>query len=287
MPLGAHMSIAGGIHKALDRGESTGCECIQLFTANPRQWAARRLSEEDVRQFRRRKAETGIDPVVAHDSYLVNLGSPNEELWRKSIAAMCAELDRCARLGIEYLVMHPGSHGGAGELDGARRIAGALDRLLDGSSRSGVTILLETTAGHSASLGATFEQLAQISELVEHSGRLGVCFDTCHAFAAGHELRTRKGYERTFQELDELLGLSRLKLFHLNDSKRELGSRADRHEHIGKGFLGTKPFRMLLNDPRFRSTPMILETPKGKDMTADAENLALLRSLIEPAPAQD
>ena len=286
MPLGAHMSIAGGIHKALERGESIGCECIQLFTANPRQWAARTLPTEDVRQFRRRKAETGIDPVVAHDSYLINLGSPKDELWHKSITAMSAELDRCAKLGIEYLVMHPGSHGGAGELDGTRRIATALDRLLDGSSRSGVTILLETTAGHSSSLGATFEQLAQIIELIERNGRLGVCLDTCHAFAAGHELRTQKGYERTFQELDEIVGLSRLKLFHLNDSKRDLGSHVDRHEHIGQGFLGTKPFRMLLNDPRFRSVPMILETPKGKDMRADVENLALLRSLIEPAPPQ-
>ena len=287
MPLGAHMSIAGGIHKALERGESIGCECIQLFTANPRQWAARDLSEEDVRQFKQRKAETGIDPVVAHDSYLVNLGSPDEALWRKSITAMSAELDRCAKLGIHYLVTHPGSHRGSGEVDGTRRIATALDGLLAGSSRSGVTILLETTAGYSASLGSTFEQLAQIVDLVEPNGRLGVCFDTCHAFAAGHDLRTRKAYERTFQELDETVGLSRLRLFHLNDSKRDLASHVDRHEHIGKGFLGTKPFRMLLNDPRFRSIPMILETPKGKDMTADVENLALLRSLIQPAPPQE
>jgi deoxyribonuclease-4 len=286
VPLGAHMSIAGGIHKALERGESIGCECIQLFTANPRQWAARPLSEEDVRQFRRRKAETGIDPVVAHDSYLINLGSPNEELRRKSITAMSAELDRCAKLGIQYLVMHPGSHGGAGQHSGARRIANALYQLLDGTPSSGVTVLLETTAGHSASLGANFEQLAQVIDLVKLDERLGVCFDTCHAFAAGYEFRTRKGYERTFQELDEIVGLSHLKLFHLNDSKRDLGSHVDRHEHIGKGFLGTKPFRMLMNDPRFRVAPMILETPKGKDMTADVENLAVLRSLIETAPLE-
>jgi len=283
MPLGAHMSIAGGIHKALERGQSIGCESIQIFTKNPRQWAARQLSDEDVLLFKQRKEETGIDPIIAHDSYLINLGSPKEELWHKSLESFASELDRCAMLGIPYLVMHPGSHGIDGVEIGLRRVSEAFNLLFDRSSEEGVTVLLETTAGHRHSLGPSFEQLARIVELVERKERLGICFDTCHAFAAGYELRTRQGYERTFQELDQAVGLSRLKVFHLNDSKQDLDSHVDRHEHIGKGYLGLEPFRMLLNDPRFRGLPMLLETPKGKDMAEDIENLALLRGLIEPS----
>jgi deoxyribonuclease-4 len=281
------MSIAGGIHKALERGASIGCECIQLFTTNPRQWAARSLSGEDVRLFRQKKQETGIEPVIAHDSYLINLGSSNQELRHKSVTAFSAELRRCAKLGIRYLVMHPGSHGGDGDEAGSRRIADAFNVLFERNPEQDVTVLLETTAGHSNSLGGTFEQLARIIELVERSERLGVCFDTCHAFVAGYDLRAREGYERTFQDLDGTVGLSRLSVVHLNDSKRELGSHGDRHEHIGKGFLGLEPFRMLLNDARFRALPMTLETPKGKDMAEDVENLALLRSLIEAQPGQE
>jgi len=285
VPLGAHMSISGGIHKALERGRSIGCECIQLFTTNPRQWASAELSEDAVCLFKQRQIETGIDPVIAHDSYLINLGSPDGELWRKSITAFARELDRCARLGIPYLVMHPGSHRGAGEVAGSQRVAEALNELLDMHPEQSVSVLLETTAGHSASLGGTFEQLARIIELVERRERLGICFDTCHAFAAGYDFRTREGYESVFGRLDETVGLSLLKVLHLNDSKRGLGSHVDRHEHIGKGLLGLEPFRMLLNDPRFRALPMTLETPKGKEMTEDIENLAVLRSLIETVSA--
>jgi len=281
MPLGAHMSIAGGIHKALERGQSIGCECIQIFTKNPRQWAARQLSEEDIRLFQQRREETGIDSIIAHDSYLINLGSPKEELWHKSLESFACELDRCARLGIPYLVMHPGSHGIDGEEMGLQRVAEAFDLLFDRPSGEAVMVLLETTAGHNHSLGSSFEQLARIIEMVERKERLGICFDTCHAFAAGYELRTHQGYERTFLELDEAVGLSRLKAFHLNDSRQDLDSHVDRHEHIGKGYLGLEPFRMILNDPRFRGLPMLLETPKGKDMAEDIENLAVLRSLIE------
>ena len=281
MPLGAHMSIAGGIYKALERGQIVGCESIQIFTKNPRQWAARQLSDEDTLLFKQHREETGIDPIVAHDSYLINLASPKEELWHKSLESFAGELDRCARLGISYLVMHPGSHGIDGEEMGLQRVAEALGLLFDRSSGEGVMVLLETTAGHKHSLGSSFEQLARIIDLVERKERLGICFDTCHAFAAGYELRTREGYERTFQELDQAVGLSRLKAFHLNDSKQDLDSHVDRHEHIGKGHLGLEPFRMILNDPRFRGLPMLLETHKSKDMAEDIENLAVLRSLIE------
>ena len=281
MPLGAHMSIAGGIYKALERGQSIGCECIQIFTKNPRQWAARELTEKDIHLFKQKKEETGIDPIVAHDSYLINLGSPKEELWLRSIQSLAAELDRCAKLGIPYLVMHPGSHVDRKE-DGPRRVAEALNLLFERSTGESVMVLLETTAGQRSNLGSSFEQLARIAELVEQRERLGICFDTCHTFAAGYELRTRQGYERTFQELDQAVGLSRVKVFHINDSKHDLGSHVDRHEHIGKGHLGLEPFRTLLNDPRFRGLPMLLETPKGKDMAEDIENLAVLRALAEP-----
>jgi len=281
MPLGAHMSIAGGIYKAMERGQSIGCESIQIFTKNPRQWAARQLSDEDVLLFKQHREETGIHPIVAHDSYLINLASPKEELWHKSLESFAGELDRCGRLGIPYLVMHPGSHGIDGVEMGLQRVAEAFDLLFERSSGEAIMVLLETTAGHKHSLGSSFEQLARIIELVERKERLGICFDTCHAFAAGYELRTRQGYERTFKELDQAVGLSRLKAFHLNDSKQDLDSHVDRHEQIGKGYLGLEPFRMILNDPRFRGLPMLLETPKGKDMAEDVENLAVLRSLIE------
>lgn len=281
MSLGAHMSIAGGIHKALVRGQRVGCECIQVFTANPRQWVASPLTEENVSLFKQRKRETGIDPIIAHDSYLINLGSPKEDLWHKSMQSFGAELDRCAKLGIPYLIMHPGSHTDGTEETGLRRVAEAFNLLFDRSAGQSVMVLLETTAGHRSSLGSSFEQLARIIELVEQEDHLGICFDTCHAFAAGYELRTRQGYESTFRELDDTIGLARVRAFHLNDSKRDLGSHVDRHEHIGKGYLGLEPFRMILNDPRFRGLPMLLETPKGNDMAEDIENLAALRGLIE------
>lgn len=276
MPLGAQMSIAGGVDKAVLRGWKLGCETIQIFTKNSRQWQARPLSEEEIKFFRLNQEKTGISPVIAHDSYLINLASPEEDLWRRSVAAFVQELARCETLGIPYLVAHPGSHTGAGERTGLRRVAEALEEIRACTEGFHVQVLLENTAGQGTSLGYRFEHLAS---LVEDGERLGICFDTCHAFAAGYELRTREGYEETFQELDELIGPHRLKVLHLNDSKGDLGNRVDRHEHIGQGFLGLAPFRMLLNDRRFRNLPMILETPKEQGM--DAENLAILRSLIQ------
>jgi deoxyribonuclease-4 len=279
MPLGAHMSVSGGVDKAIDRGQKVGCETIQIFTRTPRQWKMREFSEQEVEDFKRKREEAGINPVFAHDTYLINLGSPDEELWRKSIAVLEDELARCDALGLPFLVVHPGSHVGQGEEAGLARIAKALSLVLTKKPGYRAQILLEITAGQGSNLGHNFQQLARLIELTESGARLGICFDTCHAFAAGYELRTPEGYDTTFDELNELIGLERLKVFHLNDSKGDLGSRLDRHEHIGKGRLGLEPFRMILNDERFRGLPMVLETPKGPKMEEDIENLRVLRSL--------
>lgn len=281
MLLGAHMSISGGVDKAVLRGHDLGCETIQIFTRSPRQWRPRALKEDEVLRFRKNQRETGIDPVVAHDCYLINLGSPDEDLWQKSLRVLVEEIGHCEALQIPYLVIHPGSHVGAGEEEGLRRIAQALDEARRQTADYHVLVLLEITAGQGTNLGYSFGQLSRLLELVRDDGWLGICFDTCHAFAAGYELRTREGYESTFRELDALIGLRRLKVVHLNDAKGDLGSRLDRHEHIGRGLLGLEPFRMLLNDERFEQLPMVLETPKEPDSDQDKENLRVLRSLIE------
>jgi deoxyribonuclease-4 len=278
--LGAHMSITGGVDKAILRGHEVGCDTIQIFTRSPRQWRPRVLKDEEILRFQYNREETGVGPVIAHDCYLINLGSPDEELWQKSLRVLVEELRHCEALDIPYLVIHPGSHVGTGEEVGLRRIAQALDRARSQTERYRVEVLLEITAGQGTNLGHSFGQLAHLLELVADDSWLGICFDTCHAFAAGYELCTREGYEATFQEMDELIGLQHLKCIHLNDSKGDLGSRLDRHEHIGHGALGLKPFRMLLNDERFQELPMVLETPKGLDYKEDKENLKILRSFI-------
>jgi len=280
MLLGAHISIAGGIDKAVLRGQKIGCETIQIFTKNNHRWMAPPLKDETVEKWYHNLAETGIAPVVAHDSYLINLASPDDALWQKSLEAFVIEMARCDRLDIPYLVMHPGSHTGSGEEAGLRRIATALDLAFARLPDTRVTVLLETTAGQGTSLGYRFEHLAQIMALAAAGDRLAVCFDTCHVLAAGYEIRTPEGYARTFRQFDRTIGLERLKVFHANDSKRELGSRVDRHEHIGRGHIGLQGFRLLVNDARFRHHPMLLETPKSPDMHEDMENMATLRSLI-------
>ena len=280
MRLGAHMSIVGGVDEAILRGHEVGCDTIQIFTRSPRQWRPRVLKDEEILHFQQNRERTGVRPVIAHDCYLINLGSPDEDLWRKSLGVLVEELRHCEALDIPYLVIHPGSHVGTGEEVGLRRIAQALDQACGEAKRRRVDILLEITAGQGTNLGYSFAQLAQLLELVVDDSWLGICFDTCHAFAAGYELRTREGYEATFGEMDELIGLQRLKFIHLNDSKGDLGSRLDRHEHIGRGALGLEPFRMLLNDERFQELPMVLETPKGPKDKEDRENLKVLRSLI-------
>ena len=285
MLLGAHMSISGGVDKAILAGHALGCGTIQIFTRSPRQWRPRPLGQDEIARFGQRQAETGIDPVIAHDCYLINLASPDEELYRKSLAVLDEELGHCQALGIPYLVLHPGAHVGEGEEAGLTRVAAALDQAREKTGDYGVMLLLENTAGQGTNLGHSFEQLAVVLDGVRDSSWLGVCFDTCHAWAAGYELQTREGYEATLQEMDDLIGLEHLKAVHLNDAKGERGSRLDRHEHIGQGKLGLEPFRMLLNDERFRGLPMVLETPKRPGMEDDTDNLRVLRSLISPERA--
>lgn len=282
MPLGAHMSVAGGVDKALVRGQEVGCETIQIFTRSPRQWRPRVLEDDEVARFQRAKVETGIDPVIAHDCYLINLASPEEELWRKSLSVFVEELRHCQVLGVPHLVMHPGSHVGGGEQAGLERIATALDQARSETLGFGLKVLLENTAGQGTNLGSSFEQLAALLAMVRDDSWLGVCFDTCHAFAAGYELRTPAGYEETWRAVDDSIGLERVEVIHLNDARGDLGSRLDRHEHIGQGKLGLEAFRLLLNDDRFGHLPMLLETPKRPGHSDDVENLRVLRGLVSP-----
>lgn len=280
MPFGAHMSISGGVAKSFGRGESIGIETMQIFAKNDRQWKAKPYLDSDIEMYKNEATRTGITPVIVHDSYLINLASPNDELWEKSIAAFADELQRCASLGIPYIVTHPGAHVGSGEVAGIERQIVALNRLFDEGVGEGVTVLLETTAGQGTVLGFRFEQLAGIMEGVRQQDRVAVCVDTCHLLAAGYDIRTPEAYANTFAEFDRIIGLDRIKAFHLNDSQKELGSRVDRHTHIGQGFVGLEAFRLLVNDVRFAHLPMVIETPKGEDMAEDRENLALLRSLV-------
>ncbi|TYO99307.1 endonuclease IV [Geothermobacter ehrlichii] len=276
-PLGVHASIAGGIDRAISRGEAVGCTALQIFTKNASRWAASPLAEEAAAAFRRAWKASRIGPVYVHDSYLINLAAPDEEKWRKSQAAFLDEMRRCSALGVPGLVMHPGAHLGAGEEAGLRRIAVALRAVL-AEAPPDVQILLETTAGMGSHLGWRFEQLARIMDLVpEHA--FGVCFDTCHVFAAGYDLSDEAGYATVMDEFDRLIGCQRIRLFHLNDSKKPCGSRLDRHEHVGRGCIGETGFTCLMRDERFAGVAKIIETPPGEDHADDLRNLALLRRL--------
>ncbi len=281
--LGAHMSIAGGVYKALWRGKEIGCNTIQIFTKNNTQWQAKPLTPEDIVAFQKAQEETGIWPIVAHNSYLINLATPDEGLYGRSLEALWEELQRAEALGLPYMVMHPGSHMGAGEQEGLYRIARGINLLHQRGKGMKVMILLETTAGQGTNLGYRFEHFAEIIEMIEEDQRLGVCLDTCHVFAAGYDIRTQEGYEDTFEEFHRIIGLDRLKVVHINDSKAAFGARIDRHEHIGQGHLGLEPFRRLLQDPRLTTLPFILETPKKKDPQGedwDVVNLRVLRGLL-------
>ncbi len=278
--LGAHMSIAGGVDKALLEGKKVDCDVIQIFTKSSRQWAAQPYSKEEIQSFKQNQKESGIASVVAHDSYLLNLGSPDNVLRKRSIGGFIDEMERCETLSIPYLIAHPGAHVGSGEEEGIKTIARSLDEIHKGCAGFKVKIALEITAGQGSNLGYRFEQIHDMIDATKESDRLRVCFDTEHAFAAGYDIRTKDGYERTFGEFDEIIGLKLLAAFHLNDSKKEFHSRVDRHEHIGKGHIGVEAFRLLMNDQRFWSIPMCLETPKGPDLKEDVENLTLLRSLV-------
>jgi deoxyribonuclease IV len=280
--LGAHMSIAGGVGNAFLEGKRVDCDAIQIFTKSSRQWAAKPLTKQEIEQFQINRKTTGIDTVVAHDSYLLNLGSPEVELRKRSIAAFIDELERCEALGVSNLIAHPGAHVGAGEVEGIKTIAKSLDEVHTACPNFNVKVTLEITAGQGSNLGYRFEQIANMIDATKENDRLRVCFDTEHAFAAGYDLRTKEGYERTFSDFDDAIGIELLAAFHLNDSKKEFHSRVDRHEHIGQGFIGVEAFRLLMNDKRFWGLPMCLETPKGPDLKEDRENLTLLRSLINP-----
>lgn len=279
--LGAHMSIAGGVDKALLEGKKVDCDVIQIFTKSSRQWAAQPYSKEEVQNFLQNQKETGIVAVIAHDSYLLNLGSPDTGLRKRSVRGFINEMERCETLSILNLIAHPGAHMGAGEEGGIKTIARSLDEIHTACPGYNAKITLEITAGQGSNLGYRFEQIRSMIDATKESDRLRVCFDTEHAFAAGYDIRTKEGYERTFTEFDETIGIKLLAAFHLNDSKKEFHSRVDRHEHIGKGHIGVEAFRLLMNDQRFWGIPMCLETPKGPDLKEDRENLSLLRSLIE------
>jgi deoxyribonuclease-4 len=278
--LGSHISIAGGVDLAVLRGQTVGCEALQIFVKSSNQWRAAPFRDGEVERFLANLRATGLGPIVAHDSYLINLCSPDEALWEKSVQAFEAELERCETLGIPYLVTHPGCHMGSGERSGLARLCRGIDRVHARFPGHRVRILLETTAGQGSGVGHRFEHLGAVLKTVDDPGRIGVCLDTCHVFAAGYDLRTASSYARTLEEFDRTVGLAKLLAIHLNDSKRELGSRVDRHEQIGKGHLGIEAFRLLLADSRLQDVPMVLETPKGPDYAEDKVNLALLRSLI-------
>jgi len=279
--LGAHMSIAGGVYNCFDHGEHFKCTTIQIFTKNASQWRAKPLTDTEIDKFKERQKQTKISPVVAHDSYLINLGSNDKALLQKSREAFLVEMQRCELLEIPCLVTHPGSHTGAGEEAGLKTIADSLSWLHHKLPEAKVMICLETTAGQGTNLGYRFEQIAEIIETTNSPERLGVCLDTCHIFAAGYDIRTERAYKKTMREFDSVIGLKRLKVIHFNDSRKELGSRVDRHEHIGKGFIGVEPFGFFINDRRLAKIPKILETPKGDDGSADDRNLTILRKLVK------
>ncbi len=275
------MSIAGGVFNAFLHGKSVGCNTIQIFVKSNNQWRAKPLSDEEVEKYHQLQKETGINPVVAHDSYLINAASQDKALFAKSRDALRIELERCQTLKIPNLVMHPGSHLGAGEKVGLATIARAVNEIFDELEDSGTKIALEATAGQGSNLGFKFEHLADIMGQVKQQNRMAVCLDTCHVFAAGYDIRTADGYKTVMAEFNRIIGLPHLAAIHFNDSKKGLGSRVDRHEHIGQGELGKEAFGFFLNDSRLEKVPKILETPKGPDYAEDKMNLKVLRSLIK------
>jgi deoxyribonuclease-4 len=275
--IGAHISTKGGLHTVFGRAAEINASALALFAKNSNQWKGKELTDADVALFQELRT---VRPIVTHASYLINLATTNAEFHRKSIAAMIDELDRAERLGAHGVVLHPGAHMGAGVDAGLEQIARSLDQIHAALPNHKVVTLLETAAGQGSCLGGSFEELGRIIELVDDKKRIGVCVDTCHIFAAGYEIRTREGYERTIDELEKHVGIENVGVFHINDSKKPLGSRVDRHEHIGDGMIGRDAFGFLLNDPRFLRLPKLLETPKPVEHESDRKNLAVLRSLL-------
>jgi len=278
--LGAHMSIAGGVHTAIERAVRIGCTTLQMFVKNNNQWKGKALSDEDVATYKDALSKARIGPVLVHDTYLINLCASDRSILKKSRDALTDELQRCEKLGVDYLNFHPGAHMGRGEKEGIERIAESLNMIHTRTKGFRVKSVIESTAGQGTALGYKFEQLKDMIDLVDEQERMAVCIDTCHIFAAGYDIVSEEGYHRTFREFDDIIGLDRLVAFHVNDSKRELGSRVDRHEHVGKGKIGLEGFRLIMNDERFVNIPKILETPKSDDMHEDVENMAVLKGLI-------
>lgn len=278
--VGAHISISGGIYKAIDRALEAGCGVAQIFTRNSNQWQGKSISSEDAKLFRDKFAASGLHEIVSHDSYLINLASPPGDIRDKSIKSFSDELKNCALLGIKKVVMHPGSHLNDPPEVGLKRIVEAFDYLFETSAEFDGKVLLETTAGQGSNLGRYFEELQYIIENSKFSDRFGICFDTCHVYAAGYNIATKDGYEETITELQKTVGIDKLLCFHLNDSKKGLASRVDRHEHIGEGTIGMVAFSSIMNDSRFTEVPKIIETPKGTSEDMDVINMGKLRGLI-------
>jgi len=275
MQFGAHVPISGGLYNGFINGQKLGCDAIQIFVKNPNQWAGKLPSDTDIQKFRQAQQNSSIQEVIVHDIHLTNLAGPKAETLEKSRQTFALQVDLLQQMGLTYLVTHLGSHLGTGEEEGLRVLNQSLNAILEQSQS--VVILLETTAGQGRNLGYRFEHLQQMIEQSSQPDRLGVCFDTCHVFAAGYDLRTDDDYYRTIDTFDQIVGLDKLKAFHLNDAKSEFGSRVDRHDHIGQGNIGPRAFELLVNDPRFETIPMIIETPESKEM--HGPNLQALRQM--------
>jgi len=279
--IGAHTSIEGGIFNAIIRAKNLGFTAVQIFTKNNNRWEGKELLEEEIAKYKSELYNSEIKFVVAHDSYLINLCSENPQLLNKSRDSFLDEITRCERLEIPYLNFHPGTYKENNEDDAIKIIAESLNITHQKTAGFRVKSMLEATAGQGKSIGYKFEHLRKIIDLVEEPDRMSVCIDTAHIFAAGYDISSEETYEKVFKEFDDILGLDRLKCFHINDSKKALGSRVDRHEHIGKGFIGLSGFKLLMNDKRLTDIPKVLETPKGKEQLEDLENIRTLISLID------
>lgn len=277
--LGGHVSISGGVDKAPERARNVTCDCMQIFSKNQMQWKAKPLDLDEAERFRANAKEFRIAETVIHDSYLINLASPKKSLLKQSREAFLEEMVRAKHLGVRYLIFHPGAHMGSGEQVGLKRIAESMNWARSEFGSGDVQLVLETTAGAGSILGQSFEQLRRIIDWVDDQKNAGVCFDTCHAYAAGYDIKSKKGYESVWNRFDDVLGLDRLKAMHVNDSKGAMGSHMDRHEHIGKGLIGLDGFRNFMNDKRWEKIPMVLETPQAEKQYK--QDLKALRSLIK------
>ncbi|HLX12254.1 MAG TPA: deoxyribonuclease IV [Bacteroidota bacterium] len=278
--VGAHQSIAGGMHKAFELGESIGQTALQVFTKSPNQWYAKPITDEDIANYKSAQSKANMDPVVAHACYLINMCASNKDILKKSREGYLDELKRCEAVGIPYLNFHPGGHMGQGEETGIKLIIETLNFAHEKTKGYKTKSVLETTAGQGTAIGYKFEHLRDIIDGVDEPDRMAVCIDTCHIFAAGYDISNKRAYEKTMKEFDDIIGLDRLVAIHANDSMKELGSKRDRHEHIGKGFIGLDGFACIMRDKRLAHIPKILETHKEPDLKLDKKNMSVLLSLM-------